>query len=128
MRFMSRIFNLNDPGWGRNGDKKEDPKHPSDQTPGKQDGPPDLDEVWRDFNRKLSSLFGGSKRPQSPRPPSGGDGGRPRLPKGSPKIFLAVLIAIVGLWMASGFIVVQEGQVAVVTRFGQYVRTLSPGL
>ena len=23
------------------------------------DGPPDLDELWRDFNRKLSGLFGG---------------------------------------------------------------------
>lgn len=127
MRFISRIFNLNDPGWGRDGDKKDDAKQPSNQPPGKQDGPPDLDEVWRDFNRRLSSLFG-NKRSQPPRPPAGGGGGRPRLPKGSPKIFLALLITVVGLWMASGFIVVQEGQVAVVTRFGKYIRTLSPGL
>src|SRR5690625_4981533 len=126
MRFISRIFNLNDPGWGRNGDKKDDANRPSNQPQGNQEGPPDLDEVWRDFNRRLSSLFGGKKN-KLPRPPAGG-GGRPRLPKGSPKIFLALLIAIVGLWMASGFIVVQEGQVAVVTRFGQYVRTLNPGL
>ncbi|HLR82373.1 MAG TPA: FtsH protease activity modulator HflK [Paenalcaligenes sp.] len=126
MRFISRIFNLNDPGWGRNGDKKDDAKRPSNQPQGNQEGPPDLDEVWRDFNRRLSTLFGGKKN-KPPRPPAGG-GGRPRLPKGSPKIFLALLIAIVGLWMASGFIVVQEGQVAVVTRFGQYVRTLNPGL
>src|SRR5512140_3559759 len=26
---------------------------------GRGDGPPDLDELWRDFNRKLSGLFGG---------------------------------------------------------------------
>ena len=26
---------------------------------GGRDGPPDLDELWRDFNRKLSGLFGG---------------------------------------------------------------------
>ena len=25
----------------------------------KGDGPPDLDELWRDFNRKLGGLFGG---------------------------------------------------------------------
>ena len=25
----------------------------------RNDGPPDLDELWRDFNRKLSGLFGG---------------------------------------------------------------------
>src|SRR5664279_4199054 len=31
---------------------------------GRNDGPPDLDELWRDFNRKLSGLFGrgGAKR------------------------------------------------------------------
>src|SRR5690625_5309740 len=129
MRFISRIFNLNDPGWGRDGDKKDDAKQPSQQPSDRQDGPPDLDEVWRDFNRRLSALFGG-KRNQPPRPPSGGGGGGrgPRLPKGSRKILLALFIAVVGLWMASGFIVVEEGQVAVVSRFGQYVRTLSPGL
>ena len=27
---------------------------------GRNDGPPDLDELWRDFNRKLSGLFGGA--------------------------------------------------------------------
>ena len=26
---------------------------------GRNEGPPDLDELWRDFNRKLSGLFGG---------------------------------------------------------------------
>ncbi len=26
---------------------------------GRNDGPPDLDELWRDFNRKLGGLFGG---------------------------------------------------------------------
>ena len=28
-------------------------------TAGRNDGPPDLDELWRDFNRKLGGLFGG---------------------------------------------------------------------
>ncbi len=127
MRLISRIFNLNDPGWGRDGDKRDDANRPPKQPSGNQEGPPDLDEVWRDFNRRLSALFGGKKN-LPPRPPAGAGGQRPRLPKGSPKIFLALIIAAVGLWLASGFIVVQEGQVAVVTRFGQYVRTLNPGL
>src|SRR5699024_5629309 len=125
-RCISRIVYNHCPGWGSCEDEKDDADRPPNQPEGKQEGPPDLDEVWRDFNRRLSSLFG-NKKNKPPRPPAGG-GGRPRLPKGSPKIFLALLIAIVGLWMASGFIVVQEGQVAVVTRFGQYVRTLNPGL
>ena len=28
-------------------------------TGGRNQGPPDLDELWRDFNRKLGGLFGG---------------------------------------------------------------------
>ena len=36
-----------------------------------RDGPPDLDELWRDFNRKLSGLFGG--KGGGPRRGNGGD-------------------------------------------------------
>jgi modulator of FtsH protease HflK len=45
---------------------------------GRNDGPPDLDELWRDFNKKLSGLFGGKGSPSGPqrgndeRPPGGG--------------------------------------------------------
>jgi len=42
-KLLRNIFSLNDPGWGRGGG---DPKPPP-----KGDGPPDLDELWRDFNR-----------------------------------------------------------------------------
>ena len=34
---------------------------------GGRDGPPDLDELWRDFNRKLSGLFGGKGGGPRPR-------------------------------------------------------------
>ena len=52
----------------------------------------------------------------------------PSMPSGSPKL-LGVLIAIgVVIWGLSGLMVVQEGQVAVVTRFGEYLKTLPPGL
>ncbi|HEX4328510.1 MAG TPA: protease modulator HflK N-terminal domain-containing protein, partial [Burkholderiales bacterium] len=36
-------------------------------------GPPDLEELWRDFNRRLSGLFGG-RRPSNG---SSGGGGMP---------------------------------------------------
>lgn len=125
MRLKNTIFNLNDPGWGRDGGKNgsEPPRRP-----GKPDSPPDLDEVWRDFNNRLGSMFGrgGSKRPPT-NTPSGGSGG-PRLPKGSPRLFIFGGLVAIGLWMASGFVIVQEGQVAVVTRFGAYTKTLNPGL
>lgn len=125
---MSKIFNLNDPGWGRGGSNggSEPPRQPN-----KGDGPPDLDEVWRDFNNRLGALFGRKPRRGGNRYGGGGDGpgmGVPQLPKGSPKLVAVILVLLVGLWLASGFVIVQEGQVAVVTRFGQYTKTLSPGL
>ena len=60
------MFNLNDPRWGRGGDDKQpednrpDPQKPDNgRGQGPNQGPPDLDELWRDFNRKLGGLFGG---------------------------------------------------------------------
>jgi membrane protease subunit HflK len=131
MRSISKLFNLNDPGWGRgngggnNGNGSEPPRRPDNRP----DGPPDLDEVWRDFNNKLGSLFGRRPRRGGNRYGGGGPGtGGPSLPKGSPKMLAGLVVVAVGLWLASGFLVVQEGQVAVVTKFGKYTQTLGPGL
>ena len=122
MRSISKIFNLNDPGWGRGGNNDSEPP----RRPNQGNGPPDLDEVWRDFNSRLGAMFGRKPRRGGG---SGGTGGAgPALPKGSPKTVGVVLFIIVALWLASGFTIVQEGQVAVVTRFGAYTKTLTPGL
>ena len=131
MRSISKIFNLNDPGWGRGGrndggrneDNSSQPQRP------REDGPPDLDEVWKDFNNRIGSLFGnkrggGGSGPRGPR--SGG--GMPSMPSGSPKLLGGLALVAVLIWGASGFMIVQEGQVAVVTRFGEYTKTLPPGL
>lgn len=122
MRLMSKIYNLNDPGWGKNGGKNdsEPPRRPGGNKPNS----PDLDEVWRDFNNRLGNVFGRGGRSGGGR----GEGGGSSLPKGSPKMFIVGALVLVLLWLASGFMVVQEGQVAVVTRFGKYVKTLTPGL
>ncbi len=125
MRSISKIFNLNDPGWGRGGNNSNDPEPP--RRPNQGGGPPDLDEVWRDFNNRLGALFG--RKPRRGGNGNGGGGGPgASLPKGSPKTVVVILIIIVALWLASGFTIVQEGQVAVVTRFGAYTKTLTPGL
>lgn len=121
MRGM-KLFNLNDPGWGR-GQQNQD-NDPANK-PNQSGGPPDLDEVWRDFNRRLAGLFG-KRGGRGPRLPSGG--GLPNLPGPSPRFVVLLVVVAILLWLASGFMIVQEGQVAVVTRFGQYVRTLTPGL
>ncbi len=123
---MSNILNLNDPGWGRGSDK---PEQEPPRRPQRGDGPPDLDEVWRDFNNRLAGLFGRRARRSGPRMGSGGPGGPGvQMPKGSPRLFFMVIIAAALLWLASGFLIVQEGQVAVVTHFGKYKKTLPPGL
>ncbi|WP_416233261.1 FtsH protease activity modulator HflK [Castellaniella sp.] len=120
-----KLFNLNDPGWGR-GQQNQD-GDPSGRPKGNNDGPPDLDQVWRDFNNRLTGFFGRKGGGRGPRMPSGG-GGLPSMPGPSPRFVILLIIAGVLLWLASGFMIVQEGQVAVVTRFGKYVHTLSPGL
>jgi membrane protease subunit HflK len=105
-------MSLNDPQWGRGGgsgdagDRQRPPRRPDGQ-----EGPPDLEELWRELNRRLGGLFGiGAGGP--------GDGGSEmwRAALG----VAAVLAAIVIIWMSTGFYIVQEGQVAVVTTFGRF--------
>ena len=98
---------------------------------GRGDGPPDLDELWRDFNNKLGGLFGGRK-PARPSNGSGGDGGggpsfQPDMK--SAGIGIALVAGVVALiWLGSGFFIVQEGQQAVVTSFGRYAYTVDAGI
>jgi len=50
-------FSLNDPRWGR-GSQDNDNKEPR-QTGRPNDGPPDLDQLWRDFNQRINRLLRG---------------------------------------------------------------------
>ena len=88
----------NDPGWGNRNN----------------DGPPDLDEVLRQFNRKLNGLFGRSGK---------GDG------PGTEKSFavLPIIGLILLIWFATGFYIVDQGSRGVVLRFGKHVETTLPG-
>jgi membrane protease subunit HflK len=83
-------------------------------------GPPDLEELWRDFNRRLSGLFGG--RTAGAERSGGGFGGGSAPPSG--KMFgggLALVAAVVALlWASSGFFIVPEGQTAAILRFGKF--------
>ncbi len=98
----------------------------------RNDGPPDLDELWRDFNRKLNGLFGGGRKGGGP----GRPGGEP--PAGGPSPFqpdmksAGIGLGLIGvvsllLWLGSGFFIVQEGHQAVVTTFGKYSHTSDAG-
>jgi membrane protease subunit HflK len=107
-------MSLNDPNWGRG---SRGPQGPG----GGNQGPPDLDELWRNFNRRLSELFGrrrgGGDEP--PRPPSARGLG------GGAGVLVALVFAV---WLASGFYIVVEGQRGVVLTFGRYSQETMPGL
>jgi membrane protease subunit HflK len=91
----------------------------------RNDGPPDLDELWRDFNRKLSGLFGGRGGRMDP----SGDNGSPFPPDMKSAGLGAGLIAgvVALIWLGSGFFIVQEGHQAVITTFGRYQSTVDAG-
>jgi membrane protease subunit HflK len=94
------------------------------QRPGANAGPPDLDELWRDFNRKLNGWMGGGKRGGGAR----GTGGL--LPPDFKNIQIGggvIAAVLVLIWLATGFFIVQEGQQAVITQFGRYKATVNAG-
>jgi membrane protease subunit HflK len=124
------MFNLNDGRWGRDnesgaksepGAPKPEDKKPQGPTAG---GPPDLDELWRDFNAKLAGFFGQRKGGGQTPPPSGPSGPAFKVPPFGIGVIAAVLVAI---WMSTGFFIVQEGQQAVITQFGRYHSTVGAG-
>ena len=143
---MRLMFNLNDPRWGRgdensSGDSKPDAgqTRPEEASPpprnnpdrgdkrGANAGPPDLDELWRDFNRKLGGLFGNAKNVG--RGGAGGGSGGGFQPDMKNAGIGAGLIAgvVVLIWLGTGFFIVQEGQQAVITQFGKYNSTAGAG-
>ena len=132
------MFNLNDGRWGRSDDGSQPVNAPQQsgqeggqggrpeepRRPPPPQGPPDLDELWRDLNRKFGHLFG-----------KGGNGGGSnngggfQPPFKNAGIGLGLAAGVVFLiWLASGFFIVQEGQQAVITQFGRYHSTAGAGI
>jgi membrane protease subunit HflK len=108
------LMSLNDPRWGNQG---------GNGNKGGNQGPPDLEDLWRDFNRRLSALFGGK---------SSGDGGGDSRPPVGARQFGGGIGVILGLvlivWLASGLYIVDASQRGVVLRFGKLHETTEPGL
>jgi membrane protease subunit HflK len=94
---------LNDPQWGKNNNG----------------GPPDLEEVMRNINKKIQSLFGGSGggAPNKSGGSAGGFGGSIGL--------IAIIVALI--WVGSGFYIVDASQRGVVLRFGKQVEVTEAG-
>lgn len=117
---MRRFFSLNDPGWGRGqGSEGGDSGRGNGPRPPRQsEGPPDLDELWRDFNRKLNGMFGRSRGGGGSQPPGTGGSGPSFKGAGAGVGLLALVVML--LWLGSGFYIVPEGQAAAILRFGEF--------
>ena len=101
---------------------------PDDRRPGRRDGPPDLEELWRDWSRRISGLFDGKKGPSAPRPPSSGSGFTPPDRRSTRAIIGIVVAVVFAIWLASGFFIVQEGQTGVILQFGRYKAMTGAGI
>lgn len=152
---LKGMLNLNDPRWGRdedsssrddnrdggreappdNGDRPDDRsnRQPPNRPKGSNQGPPDLDELWRDFNRKLGGILGGGAGRGGRGGGNSGGGGGGGMPSFNPNpkstsIGAGLIVAVVTLiWLGTGFFIVQEGQQAVITQFGRYHSTVGAG-
>ncbi|VTU32487.1 Modulator of FtsH protease HflK [Variovorax sp. PBL-H6] len=143
-RRFQDMFNLNDGRWGRGDEPSSNGDRPNANRPdddsgssgnsnrprgqGPNQGPPDLDELWRDFNRKLGGLFGGGRGGNGGRP-NGGNGGnglKPDMKNAGVGLGLVAAVAVL-IWLGTGFFIVNEGQQAVITQFGRYKTTVGAG-
>jgi membrane protease subunit HflK len=81
-------------------------------------GPPDLDEVFRNLQKKFGSLLGGK----------GGRGGS-KIPSSAGGMGIGLIIGLVLiLWGLTGFYKIEEAERGVVLQFGKHVETTSSGL
>jgi membrane protease subunit HflK len=132
------IFNLNDPRWGRGDDNSGEETKPESVKPAQHlpsgdrqreskpaGQPPDLDELWRDINRKISHFFGG-KPSKGPAGNGNGGGFQPDMRNAGVGAGL-IAVVILLIWLGTGFFIVQEGQQAVITQFGKYKGTVGAG-
>jgi membrane protease subunit HflK len=99
--------------WNEPGNNGND-KDPWNNKGGRDQGPPDLDEVFRKYGDRFGGLFGGKK--------GSSNGGL----SGPALVF--VLIIAVTVWAISGFYTVKEAERGVVLRFGQFHEIALPGL
>src|SRR5271170_2029277 len=99
--------------WNEPGGEKRNPWNRPQQSQN------DLDDVLRNFQRRLASLFG-----------RGGGGGGIGGGQGSPGFnhsLGSILVLVGAVWIGSGLYRVDAQERAVILRFGKYVQTTGPG-
>ncbi|AXR08014.1 FtsH protease activity modulator HflK [Salinimonas sediminis] len=97
--------------WNEPGGKNNDPWK---NRGGRDQGPPDLDDVFKNLFGKFSKMGGGN---------GGGSG------KSMGKLGVGLLVGLlVVIWFVSGFYTIREAERGVVLRFGEYYTEVEPGL
>ena len=119
---------------GGNDDKRSDDKNrgSKDNDPWKTNrgnrgnqGPPDLDEVFKNVQKKFGSLFGGKGGGFNGNSKGGGIGSA----GGNAGVGIGlVAIVLLGFWIATGFYKIEEAERGLVFRFGAHVETVQKGL
>ena len=100
--------NQKDP-WGNNGGNRG--------NKGNNQGPPDLDEAFRNFQKKMSGIFGGGNKGGSSNSTGGGG------------IGISIIAAIIlALWAVSGVYKIEQAERGIVMQFGAYKETVQSGL
>lgn len=99
--------------WNEPGNNDKDPWK---NKGGKNQGPPDLDDLFKDIGNKFGGIFGGKK--------SGGDSGKSFSSIG----IMVLLIVAILVYAFNGFYTIKEAEKGIVLRFGQYAGTVEPGL
>jgi membrane protease subunit HflK len=118
------FMSFNDPRWNNRDGNGE---RGGNGNRGDNQGPPDLEEIWQDFNQRLSSLFGKRRGGGGPSGP-----GRDAPPGFSSNLFgsglFILLLLIVTIWLCSGIYTVNANERGVVLRLGRFVGLTQPGL
>ncbi len=87
-----------------------------------QQGPPDLDQVLRNLQRKLAGLFGGGGA-------SSGNRGATSSGAGASGVSIGVIAAVLlAIWALTGFYQVDQAERAIILTFGKYSETTQSGL
>ncbi|PJE79217.1 Modulator of FtsH protease HflK [invertebrate metagenome] len=86
---------------------------------GKKQGPPNLDDVFRNLLDKINGVFGGKPT---------GNGRRNNTGGSSSILFIGILVVLVIAYLWKAIYTVDEKERAVVLRFGEYHETVGPGL
>ena len=106
---------------GNSGDKDKDPWGNQGGRKGGNDGPPDLEDVVKNLQDKVTSIFGGRKGGGG-----GGDRGRSGGGIGS-RSFILIFAVILVVWGLSGIYIVTDGTRGVVLQFGKFNTITEPG-